>query len=66
MIDQRDLEMIGRALDALEGLHDFQAVGDEKIRHCLCQEASAWRAARAVFVHWRQELGLPTLLRDRI
>jgi hypothetical protein len=66
-IDERDLAEIGKVLDALEALHDFGIVpeGGERVRHCVCREASAWRAARKVFVHWREQLGLPVSFRDR-
>ena len=63
--DIRDLAVLERALDALEELHDLQAVGDEKIRRCLCQEASAWRGAREVVVSWRRRLGMKVRLLDQ-
>jgi hypothetical protein len=65
-MDVRDLECIGKALDALEQLHDFEAPTRERVRDCLCSDASAWRQARNVFVNWRRQLGLPVRLLDQV
>jgi len=67
-IDPRDLAQIEAALDALEELHDFgiSEGGGERIRQCICREASAWRGARKVVVAWRKELGLKVRLLDQV
>jgi len=66
MDDERDLYALETALDALERLHDGEPVVGERIRKCLCMEASAWRGARKVTVAWRERLGLKVRLLDRV
>jgi len=65
-VDPRDLAILDKALDALESLHDAQAVGDQTARKCLCGEASSWRQARAVLNHYKARLGLKIRLLDQI
>jgi len=59
-VDRTDLTALEGALDALETLHDYEAdqFNSERIRVCLCQEASYWRQARHVVKRLRSELGL--------
>jgi hypothetical protein len=59
-IDRTDLTNLEGALDALETLHDFEAdqFRSERIRYCLCAEASYWRKARHVVKRLRSDLGL--------
>ena len=40
-MDIRDVRALESALDALEELHDEQAMGDEFVRTCLCSCAAA-------------------------
>jgi len=67
-IDPRDLYEVEKALDALEELHDYgiSEGGGERVRDCLCREASAWRGARKVTVAWRKQLGLRVRLLDQV
>ena len=59
-VDRTDLTALEGALDALETLHDYEAdqFNSERIRVCLCMEASYWRQARHVVKRLRSELGL--------
>jgi len=65
-LDPRDLAVLDKALDALESLHDDQAVGDQTARNCLCSEAASWRQARAVLNAYKARLGLKIRLLDQI
>lgn len=65
-MDPRDLACLERALDQLEELHDDQAIGDMRVRTCLCSAAASWRQARDVVVTWRRQLGLKVRLLDQV
>jgi hypothetical protein len=68
-MNEWELDQMGRALDALEELHDYaQALGggERKARECGCPEARTWRKAREVLWRTREKLGLAVALRDRL
>lgn len=60
LVDRYDLSVLEDALDALEVLHDYEAdqFNSERIRVCLCGEASTWRQARKILKQYRELLGL--------